>query len=391
MGVEVKQDAKGVWYAQPYLGKTVDGKQRRPRKSFPEASTRAQAQELANEWVASISAGGKVKSAFIADMLVEYRAERMAKDIAPATANRWETSTKYVAEYLAGKTVGELTVMDFNDFETKLLLPKDKNGQGLSRNTVRGVHYFLRGAYNHWVNAGICESNPMFYVQEPGEEKHEAIAIDEWDFETLNKALSSEIAPDVLDAQTMRQAAYAFAAWLALHTGMRVGEVCAVRRRDVSRRLGYIHVCGTVVELRGGVERRDTTKSKRSRNVSLTEKDFATVHAFLGLQDGFCSSLTPNAPLVTVDGSYMRPNTVSKAFSRLRDRLGLSKKCTFHSLRHTHATWCLAEGVDLKTLSERLGHADESTTLKTYAHLMKGRDQAAAQAFESFADSLGGV
>ena len=106
MGVEVKQDAKGVWYAQPYLGKTVDGKQRRPRKSFPEASTRAQAQELANEWVASISAGGKVKSAFIADLLVEYRAERKAKDIAPATANRWETSTKYVAEYLAGKTVG---------------------------------------------------------------------------------------------------------------------------------------------------------------------------------------------------------------------------------------------------------------------------------------------
>ena len=139
------------------------------------------------------------------------------------------------------------------------------------------------------------------------------------------------------------------------------------------------------------MERRDTTKSKRSRNVSLTEKDFAAVYAFLGLQDRFCSSLTPNAPLVTVGGSYMRPNTVSKAFSRLRNRLGLSKKCTFHSLRHTHATWCLAEGVDLKTLSERLGHADESTTLKTYAHLMKGRDQAAAQAFESFADSLGGV
>lgn len=391
MNVEVKQDAKGVWYAQPYLGRTVDGKQIRPRKSFPDAGTRAQAQELANEWVAGISAGGQVKSLFIADMLAEYRKERAAKDIAPSTVRRWETSTKYVAKYLAGKTVTELTVMDFNDFETRLLLPKEKNGQGLSRNTVRGVHYFLRGAYNHWVNAGICDGNPMFYVQEPSEEKHEAIAIDEWDFETLNKALSSELAPETHDAGTMRQAAYSFAAWLALHTGMRVGEVCAVRRRDVSRRLGYIHVCGTVVELRGGVERRDTTKSKRSRNVSLTEKDFATVYAFIGLQDGFCGSLTPNAPLVTVDGSFMRPNTVSKAFSRLRDRLGLPKTCTFHSLRHTHATWCLAEGVDLKTLSERLGHADESTTLKTYAHLMKGRDQAAAQAFESFADSIGGV
>ena len=391
MSVEVKQDAKGVWYAQPYLGKTVDGKQIRPRKSFPGASTRAQAQELANEWLASISAGGQVKSAFIADLLAEYRAERSAKDIAPSTEKRWETSTKYVAKYLAGKTVGELTVMDFNDFETKLLLPKSKNGQGLSRNTVRGVHYFLRGAYNHWVNAGICDSNPMFYVQEPSEEKHEATSIDEWDFETLNGALSSDLKPETLDVHTMRQAAYSFAAWLALHTGMRVGEVCAVRRRDVSRRLGYIHVCGNVIELRGGVERRDTTKSNRSRNVSLTEKEFSTLYAFIAVQDGFCGVLTPDAPLVTVDGSYMRPNTVSKAFSRLRKRLGLPDGCTFHSLRHTHATWCLAEGVDLKTLSERLGHADESTTLKTYAHLMKGRDQAAAQAFESFADSLGGV
>lgn len=391
MSVEVKQDVKGVWYSQPYLGRTADGKQIRPRKSFPDASTRAQAQELASEWVASISGGGQVKSLFIADMLAEYRAERASKDIAPSTARRWETSTKYVAKYLAGKTVTELTVMDFNDFETKLLLPKEKNGQGLSRNTVRGVHYFLRGAYNHWVNAGIVSSNPMFYVQEPREEKHEAIAIDEWDFETLNKALSADLAPETLNAQTVRQAAYSFAAWLALHTGMRVGEVCAVRRRDVSRRLGYIHVCGTVIELRDGAERRDTTKSKRSRNVSLTEKDFATVYAFLVLQDRFLDALTPAAPLVTVDGSYMRPNTVSKAFSRLRNRLGLPKGCTFHSLRHTHATWCLAEGVDLKTLSERLGHADESTTLKTYAHLMKGRDQAAAKAFEDFADSIGGV
>ena len=69
---------------------------------------------------------------------------------------------------------------------------------------------------------------------------------------------------------------------------------------------------------------------------------------------------------------------------------GLPKACTFHSLRHTHATWCLANGVNLKTLSARLGHANEVITLRTYAHLLPGADEAAAQAFSSFAKGLEG-
>ena len=84
----------------------------------------------------------------------------------------------------------------------------------------------------------------------------------------------------------------------------------------------------------------------------------------------------------------MRPTTVSKAFSRARDRAGMPRTYVFHSLRHTHATWCLANGVDLKTLADRLGHSNEATTLKLYAHLLPGRDQAAAQAFNNFAKQL---
>lgn len=57
----------------------------------------------------------------------------------------------------------------------------------------------------------------------------------------------------------------------------------------------------------------------------------------------------------------------------------LPKEASFHSLRHTHASILLANGMDLKTIAERLGHANESLTLKIYSHLMPGRDQAAAQ------------
>lgn len=299
MSVEVKQDAKGVWYARPYLGTAPDGAKIRPYRQFPEAATRAQAQELANHWISQLSAGGKVKSAIITDLLKTYIAERKVKGISPYTVKRWNLFARsYVGKYLKGKSACKLSVMDLSDFETRLLLPKEKRGQGLSRNTVRSVHFFLRGAYNYWVKSGVCEMNPLFYVEPPAEEKHEAVALDEWDYPGLDEAITASLHPDELNEKTMREAAYAFAAWLALHTGMRVGEVCAMRRRDVFRRLGYLHVCGKIVELDGGgLDRVDVTKGRKSRNVSMTAREFETVFGFIALQDAFSEAFTPNSPL----------------------------------------------------------------------------------------------
>jgi integrase len=392
MSVEVKQDAKGVWYARPYMGTAPDGTKIRPYRQFPEASTRAQAQELANQWVAQLSAGGKVKSAVITDLLKAYIAERKLKGISPYTVKRWNLFTRsYVGKFLKGKSACKLSVIDLGNFETRLLMPNEKGGQGLSRNTVRSVHFFLRGAYSHWVKNGVCDMNPLFYVEPPTEQKHEAVALDEWDYPKLNEAIMAAMHPGELDEKTMREAAYAFAAWFALHTGMRVGEVCAMRRRDVSRRLGCVHVCGKIVELDGGgVERVDVTKGRKSRNVSMTERELETVFAFIRQQDSVSDAFTPISALVSYDGSFMRPTTVSKAFSRLRNRLGLPKGCTFHSLRHTHATWLLANGANLKDIADRFGHANESTTLRLYAHAMPGRDQRAAEVFDKFTDELKG-
>lgn len=69
--------------------------------------------------------------------------------------------------------------------------------------------------------------------------------------------------------------------------------------------------------------------------------------------------------------------------------VGLPKGSRFHMMRHTHATWCLSHGVDLKTVSLRLGHADETTTLRAYAHALPGSDSAAAETFsEALEESI---
>lgn len=389
-GAKVRWDeGRGCWYAQPFLGTAPDGRKIRPRRSFPDVKSEGEAQALAEAWVRGLTADGTVKSMRITDMLAAYIADRAAKDVARNTVKRWRMYTRaYVARYLKGRCAQDLTAKDMSDFEARLLAPKERGGAGLCRNTVSSVHFFLSGAFNYWARVGLVERNPMASVQKPREYRHEAVALDEWDYAAVSKALTEAMHPDAPDERSMTRAAYAMAAWLALHTGMRLSEVCAVRRRDLNRRFGFVHVCGKLVEADGGVVYEDMTKGRRSRNVSMTADEFATIDGFLSLQNRVYGTQRPDAALVSVGGGFMRPGTVSAAFSRIRDKLGLPKACTFHSLRHTHATYCLANGVNLKTLAARLGHSNEVITLRTYAHLLPGADAGAARAFDSFAKGL---
>lgn len=384
MNVTVRLDRDGVWYARPYLGRAADGSPVRPYRRFPRAASREEAQAMADTWALALTADGRVHSAVLTDLLAEYIDLRERMGASPNTVKTYRLfNRRYVGSYLKGAVAGELTAVDLTRFEARLLAPAAEGGAGLGRNTVLGVHHFLRGAFKHWVAAGVLESNPMVSVRHPSPERHEAAVVDEWDLPRLDSALEGPFTGEVETLGDYVRAVHAFAAWLSLRTGLRVGEVCALRRRDVSARRMSVHVGGTVIEAPGRRPyRRDITKGRRSRNVSVTRADMRSIGGFAELQGRFVAGLGADSPLVTVDGSWMRPTTVSTRFTELRRSLGLPEGLTFHGLRHTHATMCLDAGVDLKTLSERMGHADEATTIRLYAHVLEGRDRAAAEAFE---------
>ncbi|WP_165247515.1 tyrosine-type recombinase/integrase [Adlercreutzia sp. ZJ141] len=383
---KVKQGKDGVWYARPYLGRTPDGKPIQPYKQFDTAKTEAEAQDMADAWAANLTADGLVRSALLADLLDDYAAMRRRNGASPNSTRSYGTFTRYVRKYLTTANARDLRVYDFNRFEQRLMMPKEMGGQGLSRNSVRNVHDFLRGAYRFFVRAGICESNPLINVDKPTPERHEAQALAVGDFQVLDAQLKTLLSPQELDADSYRKALDSFAAWLALRTGMRVGEVCAVRDRDVYRAAKYIHVGGNVIEEKGKRPyRRDVTKGRKCRNIAITDTDIHTIDAFVELRERFCGALGAASPLVTYDGGFERPCVVSRAFTTLASNLAMPQGFTFHDLRHTHATWLLTHGVDLKTVSERLGHADEATTLRIYAHVLPGRDAYAASVFEQAA------
>lgn len=386
MSAKVKQDKNGTWYCREYLGRTPDGKPIQPYKQFPAARDEAEAQELADAWAANLTACGLVKSALLVDLLAEYTAMRERNGASPNSIRSYRLFTKYAAKYLGTANARDLSVMDFNRFEQRLLMPKESGGQGISRNSVINVHNFLRGAYRFFARAGICDSNPLLDVEKPTFEKHEARSLDAANFKALDCRLKELLAPEVDDRRAYRRAMNAFAAWLALRTGVRVGEACAVRPAEVYRAAKCLHVGGTVVEKKGiKPYRKDVTKGRKCRNIAITDGDIETIDAFLALRGRVCGAMDAQAPIVSESGAFERPTTVSRAFAGIAKKIGMPRWLTFHILRHTHATWLLMHGVDLKTVSERLGHADEATTLRLYAHVLPGRDAYAASVFEQAA------
>ena len=84
------------------------------------------------------------------------------------------------------------------------------------------------------------------------------------------------------------------------------------------------------------------------------------------------------------DGTPLRPNSVSSAVSLLFRRLSLPQGASLHSLRHSHGSHLLADGVPLPVVSERLGHSSVRTTAEVYAHAIRGQDDEAALRWDEF-------
>jgi integrase len=81
-------------------------------------------------------------------------------------------------------------------------------------------------------------------------------------------------------------------------------------------------------------------------------------------------------------GGKLSPNAQSAAWSDFADSIGMPE-VTFHSLRHTHASQLIDAGVDIVTISKRLGHAKPDITLRIYAHLFRNDDGKAAAAINA--------
>ncbi len=151
---------------------------------------------------------------------------------------------------------------------------------------------------------------------------------------------------------------------LCLSTGLRLGEICALKWADMDRKRKVLYVNTTVQRI--VVEGYDTKtillEGKPKSIFSKREIPLSDEMITLLLSYGNCTK-----KYVINEDKPMEPRTYQNKFQRYLQMSGIEKK-NFHILRHTFATNCINSGMDIKSISEILGHSDIKTTLNCYMH-----------------------
>lgn len=153
---------------------------------------------------------------------------------------------------------------------------------------------------------------------------------------------------------------------LCLQTGLRLGEICGLQWQDINLEKSTLTICRTLQKIY--IKEKNKSYSKTIISTPKTK----TSNRIIPLNIDFINLIKPfqqnkNNYFITNSTNYLKPHCYRYYYQKLLHFLNLPK-LRFHSLRHTFATQAIELGIDCKTISEILGHANMNTTLNLYVH-----------------------
>lgn len=247
--------------------------------------------------------------------------------------------------------------------------------KALAPASISKYHRIISSMMTAAVQWQYIDSNPCFKVKPPKVKRKEAVYLDQEEIIELLECLKTE------------EPVYQTLISLFIYTGMRRGEAVGLTWKDIDFEHSLIDINKERIYIPGkGVYEDDpkTEGSKRTIKVPMTLmnmlRDWKEEQQAIRIRFGdqyFVSDFV----FTWIDGNPLHPDTVSKWFRDFIDKNGLPK-VHIHSLRHTNASILIANGVDIKTVSKRLGHANIQTTGNIYTHQIRSADELASETIE---------
>ena len=263
----------------------------------------------------------------------------------------------HIKPHIGQYTVQKLDAVVLESFSHTLLVSGARNKEGgLSAKTVKDILVVVHSILKY-VQRNTGKQCPSFQMIYPKQYKKQMRVLSKEEQERLIAYLLQE-----MDACK-------FGVLLTLLTGMRIGEVCALRWQDISIDEKTIHVCNTMQRLQK-IETRWTSQKTR---VLITEPKTESSNRMIPLTDYAvalckqCYCENQSAFVLTGTEQFMEPPTLQYRLHKYTADCGLSE-VHFHVLRHTFATRCVEVGFEVKSLSEILGHSSVQVTLDRYVH-----------------------
>ncbi len=263
----------------------------------------------------------------------------------------------HIAPYFDGMNVNEInqTVL------TQFISGKLENGRvdgrgGLSEKTVKDIMSIL--------NSTLKYAEIVHGVKKP--------AFLKWRYSNLNKPIEilTEKEQEILENYLMEDMDMAkFGVLICLYSGMRLGEICALRWEDIDLGQGIFHIRRAMQRIYLPNNPKHTKMIIDLPKTQASIRDIPIASVLSEYLSGYYQQVeNPESYFISCRGDkFLDPRTYQAKFKIYLENSGLRYR-NFHSLRHTFATRCIEKGMDVKSLSEILGHSNVTVTLNRYVH-----------------------
>ena len=361
----IRKRADGRWEARYYDPRELDPKKQ--RKSIINKSQKFVIDRL-RAIQAEINGGETMlvkNNPTVAEWLTLWMLEYKLADLRDSTYECYQNNIEVSINPVIGEIkLKKLTGLNIQMMYNKLQLPKDKGGRNLSAASIVKIKNILSGALKQAVTSNIIRNNPMLETNPPKVE------------DAKIRIMTKDEQKQFISVLPFYNTGNMFA--VALATGMRIGELCALDIKDISRDFKQIDITKTagrrkdkntgVVSIKVG-----PPKTKNSvRKIPL----LPSVEVMFERQAQLVSEMRSRAGDKWKENTLVFPTDMGNihdlsglrtSMGRILNRAGLPHMA-IHALRHTYATTALNAGVAAQNVARLLGHKDGATTLRLYAH-----------------------
>jgi integrase len=365
----LKERSPGRWSIVIDVPDPTTGKRRRKWHSFK--GTKRQAQIECARLISAIQTGDYLEpSKTTLAQFLERWLTHIKTQVTPKSHERYAGLVRQnVIPLLGAVHLTKLKPAQISDAYATALGGGRKDGKegGLSPRSVGHMHRVLKQALGQAVKWQDLSRNPADAVEPPKVE---------WrPMQTYDLPQTAELIEAVRDTSLL------VPTLLAVLCGLRRGEVCALRWRNVDLVTGQISVVESLEQTKSGL-RFKSPKSGKGRTVALSATMVEELRAHRikraeGLLRLGIALSDDDLVIAHADGSIVQPIYISQQWARTIRKTGLPH-LRYHDLRHAHASHLLANGVHPKVASERLGHSRVGITLDLYSHVMPGMQEDAA-------------
>ena len=350
------------WKITIELGNDIFGKRQRITRIFEGtlAQVKLKDAELTEQYYR------KQNYSNIKDLTFEQYSEIFIKkycegNIGLVTINNYKRLLKYILPIIGHLKLHMINHVILDDMYRKL--KKGVKGKELSYSAMYDYYKLINVMLNRAVYWELLNSNPNNKVQKPKKEKKKRKFYDLSQIKYLLSCLKNECIK------------YRALIMLALDSGARRGEICALRWPDINFETRTLIIDNSLKIVDGIVDEENAKTCSSNRIIILSEATIEVMKEYKEWQDNYIKEMGSKwkgTDRIFTDafGGPMNPSTCYKIFTKIIKKYGL-EHIRFHDLRHTSASLLISEGINIKAVSERLGHSSINITLDIYTHIFE--------------------